>query len=367
MFDFIPVHLYTDVFNYLVLLLICGAYIGLQKNGPILGSPQKIFSSVFLMLTISIYMGLRQNSAYFGDTVNYAAKFHLIQSNLTLRQAELGKEWIFEGLMVFFAKYSNLQMFFLSCAIIYMSTLWLAMYRFFGNRCYIPFLVAMSMFTFWAYGVNGIRNGMAASITMLALSFRPRYIVMACLSVIALGIHQSLMLTLAAAALAWKITNPKIYLAGWLGMIVISSVGGDAAANFLLSTGIIEDERLGGYLTNTEYSHQFSSLGFRWDFLMYSAMPVAVGYYFIFKRNYTDTIYIWLFNIYLTVNAFWILVINAQFSNRFAQISWFIMPIVLIYPFIKYDLGNKQARITANAIIVFYLFTFYSAILLTWI
>ncbi len=319
-----------------------------------------------LMLIIAVYMGLRPISGvYFGDTSNYAWSFSRMQANLTPLQWEdpASGEWFFGSWMKLFATYSDVHMFFLSCAVVYMSTLWYAMVRFFGNKCYIPFLVAMSMFTFWSYGVNGIRNGLASSIVILALSFRPRFYITAVLCFIALGIHKSLTLTIGAATLAYFVRNPKIYLSGWFLSILISAIGGNALANSLMSSGFIENDRFEGYLSKTPSAESFSSTGFRWDFLLYSAMPVVVGYYFIFKRKYDDTIYTWLFNIYLTANAFWIIVIQASFSNRFAQISWFIMPLVLIYPYIKGNWGDNHSRMTANAIVIFYLFTFYSHIL----
>ena len=40
--------------------------------------------------------------------------------------------------------------------------------------------------------------------------------------------------------------------------------------------------------------------------------------------------------IYLTANAFWILVIRSSFSNRFAYLSWFLMAIIIFYPFFKH-------------------------------
>ncbi|MGL5894200.1 MAG: EpsG family protein, partial [Bacteroidales bacterium] len=60
-------------------------------------------------------------------------------------------------------------------------------------------------------------------------------------------------------------------------------------------------------------------------------------------------------------NGFWILVIRASFSNRFAQISWFIMPLVLIYPFYKHLFWSEreQSKKIWMSLIIFYLFTFY--------
>lgn len=131
----------------------------------------------------------------------------------------------------------------------------------------------------------------------------------------------------------------------------------------MINLGLGNDDRFQNYLTSTEFTHQFSRTGFRWDFLLYSALPVAVGYYFIFRRQYKDQFYIWLFNIYLITNSFWILVIRAEFSNRFAQLSWFIMPLVLIYPFFKKQFWIDQEQKIGMAILIFYAFTFYSNIL----
>ena len=52
-------------------------------------------------------------------------------------------------------------------------------------------------------------------------------------------------------------------------------------------------------------------------------------------------------------NAFWIMVIRAEFSNRFAYLSWFLYPIVLAYPLLKLKIwpktqGNKTAVIMAG-------------------
>ena len=47
------------------------------------------------------------------------------------------------------------------------------------------------------------------------------------------------------------------------------------------------DNRFSGYLTGDNMVGEIvqMSMTFRWDFLLYSAMGVAVGYYFIFRRN----------------------------------------------------------------------------------
>ena len=132
-------------------------------------------------------------------------------------------------------------------------------------------------------------------------------------------------------------------------------------ANFIS----IGDERFSNYLTGDAMIGEViqMSMTFRWDFLLYSAMGVFVGYYFIFRRNFKDEYYHWIYNTFLVTNAFWVLVIRAAYSNRFAQISWFIMPIVLIYPFLKQRFWQNHERMLGLALLVFYAFAFYFNIL----
>lgn len=366
MIDFIPLSIYTPIFNYLILFLIM--LTALQAySGNILNQDAIRTSHVWgILLTVLliVYMGLRPVSGYyFGDTINYAASFYKLQATQTIQEFTINNEWLFSYLINWFAKNSSIHLFFLFCASVYIGTLWLATRRIFGNYYYIPLLVILSMFTFWSYGVNGIRNGMASSIIILAMSYRKNIPVMALLCFLALGIHKSLILTIAAGSLAWLMSNPERYLQIWFVSIFASAAVGNKISGLMINLGLGNDDRFQNYLTSTEFTHQFSRTGFRWDFLLYSALPVAVGYYFIFRRQYKDQFYIWLFNIYLITNSFWILVIRAEFSNRFAQLSWFIMPLVLIYPFFKKQFWIDQEQKIGMAILIFYAFTFYSNIL----
>lgn len=365
MIDFIPLNLYTDVFNYLVLFLVILAAVE-GFTGSIFKSEVKTVNNAFgviILVLLILYMGLRPISYHFGDTVNYANSFFRLQINAGQFQIVSDGEWIFNSLMLWFATYSNVHTFFLFCAFVYIGALWWALVRIFKDDFFIPLIVVISMFTFWSYGVNGIRNGMASSLIILAMTYRQKIPVAVILAVIALGIHKSMTLTVGAAVLAMFVKNPKLYLMGWFAAILVSLATGNLVADFFSNSGLIGDDRFAAYLNGEDYQDKFSRTGFRWDFLLYSAIPVAVGSYFIFKRKYNDKFYAWLFNIYLTTNAFWVLVIRANFSNRFAQISWFVMPLVLIYPFFMKKFWNDQETKIGWAVMIFYLYTFYNDIL----
>lgn len=47
-----------------------------------------------------------------------------------------------------------------------------------------------------------------------------------------------------------------------------------------------------------------------------------------------------ILNLYLCTNAVWCLCMYASYCNRIAYLSWFMYPIVLIYPLLKEDLSG---------------------------
>ena len=101
------------------------------------------------------------------------------------------------------------------------------------------------------------------------------------------------------------------------------------------------DETGQEYLTTTDGSGFGGAGGFRIDFLLYSAAPIFLGYKIIIKdRLSVSKMYKTIFNMYLCTNAVWCLCMYASYCNRIAYLSWFMYPIVLIYPLLKEDLSG---------------------------
>ena len=108
----------------------------------------------------------------------------------------------------------------------------------------------------------------------------------------------------------------------------------------------MSDSTGAGYLAGgTNDDVQMDQGGFRLDFIAYSAMPVLVGYYAIYKKKmHLSRFYSCLLNTYLCTNGVWMLCMYAQFTNRIAYLSWFLYPIVLIYPFLNEDWGPTRYK-----------------------
>lgn len=365
MFDFISTTQYAHCFDVAILILVLFAFF-LCQRGIILNREVVNINAAWgfvLAVLIILYIGLRPISANFGDTMNYAQGFNNL-SNTPFKWTWTG-DFLFYNMMQWFSKFTTVHGFFLFCAFLYVGPLWLAMRRLFSSYYFIPFLVILCMFSFWQYGVNGIRNGIASSFFILALSYINRLPVAVLLCLIAIGFHKSMGIIIAAAALTWFVDNSYIYLFLWLISIPISYLFGNRIQVYLATFSFLGegDERLSQYMLYSEQDMisegAFVDMSFHWDYILYSLMAVSVGYYFIFRRNFKEEYYSWLYNTFLIANAFWILIIRAAYSNRFAQISWFIMPIVLIYPFMKKRFWINHEKMLGYALLAFYAFAFY--------
>ena len=173
----------------------------------------------------------------------------------------------------------------------------------------------------------------------------------------ALLFHKTLFLPILAYLATYFYNNPKFYFKGWLMCIPLSLVLGGVWISLFSSLGFADD-RLSGYLSSSSEEGTFSATGFRWDFLFHSAFAVFAGWYFVVKRGFSDALYNRLLNTYLICNGFWVLVIRANFSNRFAYLSWFMMAIVIIYPLLKKNFFKNQHALLGNIILAYFSFTY---------
>jgi hypothetical protein len=204
----------------------------------------------------------------------------------------------------------------------------------------------MGAFSFFTYSVNGMRNGMACSLIIAAMAFltgsKKDKLVAFLLCFLAFNCHRSVALPILCMVVALYLKNIRCVMLFWLGSIALSLVAGGTIESFF--TGLGFDDRMNGYSTNHDADGMFSSTGFRSDFLLYSAMPIVFGYYVLVKKGISDRIYTFLLTTYILCNSFWIMVIRASFSNRFAYLSWFLYAIVIAYPCLKLPIWKDQGR-----------------------
>ena len=362
--EFIAYYYYSTVYFFFFLLLCWLTtlyYLG-SNTQKILHSKGSASQPVAVLVTIlvSFYIGLRQPWARdFGDSWGYWGHFNHATEYMPIN---LRTEWLWHNLG-YFCKSTlgmNSHEFFVLVALMYFGGMLICTAILMRNNLWIVMLMFFTAFQTYTYSVNGIRNGLACSFVLVGIAIfaydKTKVILGTIFMLLALCIHRSTMLpSVMALGSLYFIKDTKLALRLWYASIALSIVAGPAFEAFFASLGF--DDRFSAYQMG-QYSEGrasgFSRMGFRWDFLLYSSFPVIMIWYVTQYRKFTSREFSLLANTYLLCNAFWILVIRASYSNRFAYLSWFIYPAVMAYPLMRMNLWKDQDRKTS---IIFFLYT----------
>ncbi len=359
MIDFIPLSDYA-LYHFQFILLM--TFVAFFHTLVLTGYETKAFAynniaSKVILLLMLCYVGLRPISGrYFADMATYAQTFYQFKNGMPINpEGDVG----FEIFLKFCSQIMSVEFFFLVCATIYILPLYLASKRWFPNYYIFSFILLLGSFSFWPYGTNGIRNGMATSLFVLGLSYvyknNVKMILFLLLSVV---FHKSMMLPISALIATFFLKDTSKYFIFWILSIFISLTMGSVIIQLFASLGF-GDDRLTAYLSGQASAGKFSSTGFRYDFLVYSAAPLGLAYFYVIKKGFQDKIYQHILHTYIVCNAFWIMVIRANFSNRFAYLSWFLMAFVVGYPLFKALFWKDQFKKIGIVLLVYYGFTYF--------
>ena len=341
--------LYAPIYMYSVVILTL-IYLSTIKTdvAAIIKGNKTALLALLLALAYTWFLGTRPGGVAFGDSYLYRHLFYIVNSGQVTGGME--EEGVYRWLMLFCGKFTDHRGFFLVCEAIYIIPMWMACRRLMPNNVLGALLFVIGAFSFYGYAVNGIRNGMATSLMLLAFTYifgkKRDFIIGIVISIVAINIHRTAALPLGMALLSkFAIRDFRWAYMFWIASIVISLVAGGAVTGIFEAMGF--DDRMTKYASNNTAMDmsQFSHTGFRWDFLLYSAMPIVLGYFVVIKQGVRDKTYMMLLNTYTLANAFWVMVIRAAFSNRFAYLSWFMYPIVLAYPLFRLEIWKNQGTV----------------------
>lgn len=370
--SFIPGEAYKYI--YIILTFILVVVRSSAKTGGLIrpeNPKDGYLKAVLLGLFFIVFFGLRPTEGRaMADTSGYASVYHM-QENLPVHiDWENGREILWNFICDSMASVGlPVGAWFSVVAAIYvMFNIW-GIKRIFPYHIYTVFLFYVAFFLFYSGGINGIRNADAYSVVFFALSlcYEPKfknYLLMGILCLLAYQIHSSVIITIVSfLASFFLVRRTNIAVLIW-GMAIIVALGTGSLLAQYAST-FTDDGRAAKYLeyaNDTEMMRTgFSHTGFRWDFLIFSALPIAEGWYVTVKRGIKDRFYQLLLNTYILANAVWIIFIYAAFSNRFAMLSWCIYPYVLCYPLLKFSLwpNSVQRQRTALALWTMLIFSLY--------
>lgn len=316
-------------------------------------------NALLLAFCTSIFIGLRPIHKVFVDMPQYLGRYLNWSGPFTFTFDT--ENFIYDNLMNWLASiHFEPVLFYILISTIYFMCTYLACKRLFPNNTLAAFLVFLAAFSTFSYGTNGIKAGSAAAVFLVALSYRSNLMICALLMCASWGFHHSMILPITAFVISLVFKNPKYYFYGW-GFCLLMAVFHVSAFQELFAG--FADEKGRSYLDETGFDSSTFVTGFRPDFILYSAMPVVVGYIAKFKKGIQSEMYDVLLYTYMTTNAVWMLCMQAAFTNRIAYLSWLMYPIVLIYPFLQGNWGPNRYNAFAKVMAYHLSFTLFMSLI----
>ncbi len=373
LFDFIPASFYSPIYFiglYSLCILICLRYSSSTSNLNIArNNPTSQSLALFFTIFLIFFIGLRPISGkYFTDMGLYAHTYNVIYDGFYGGTNDSRGEWLFYYLGNTCKRLGLIDReFFLVIAAFYFGLMAVTCWRLMRQNVFVALLFCFISFSCYSFGTNGIRNGLAASVLMLAITCLNRekngQVYISLLLIFAsVSIHKAMFLPGLCAIISYYwIKEPKSAIGFWIASIFISAVAGNYVTEFLVNLGF--DDRMESYANLDDFGEVQESVnvkaGFRIDFIIYSIMPILMAWYVTVKRNFKDQMYNVIATTYILSNAFWVMVIRSEQSNRFAYLSWFLYPIVIAYPLLRMNIWEDQDKKLAIILFLYSSFTFF--------
>lgn len=228
----------------------------------------------------------------------------------------------------------NVYLYFTITALLYCgSYLYFGKVIFGGKKAFTFIVLATGLLGFASYGCNTLRQGLALSSFLVAFALKKRNI-QYLLFLISITLHISLVLLIGSCFITSKFDNTKKYISVWIICFILSALGFNLISYFSSLGGA--DYRFIEYSLGAESARDsIFSVGFRLDFILYSLIPLIYASYLKYKCKIIDVFYNRVLNLYICVNSIWLLIIRLPYTDRFAYLSWFLIPILLYYPYSK--------------------------------
>lgn len=223
--------------------------------------------------------------------------------------------------------------FFFIAALLYVGLYFGFLTRYFKGNSWIVLIASFLFINYFLYGVNTIRGGIALSFCLYGIARgRKLWVRIACL-IFSILMHKSTILIILIYLATIKVKNFKPFLCFWFVMLILQLSG-------VFELGIFKSILIN--FDDTSYYTQYLGdntrgykVGLRWDFIIYSAIPIIVAFFYKIKKKFSDQNYAQILNIYLGVNAVWMMFVRMPSTDRIAYLSWIFFPFLILYPLLS--------------------------------
>lgn len=322
-------------FIYLLIVTICtlSCYNRYKYAGP--GNITDNSRNAFVLaIMLALFIGMRPIYSGFHDTVGYAEYYNLIKGYPFVFSIKT-QNILFDNILAWMASNGlSVNFWFTFCALIYFLCRYWSCKKMFPNNAWAAYLMFLAAFITFASSVNGFKAGAAASLFCVAIAYKEdkRWWIMLLFLALSYGFHHSMHVCIAAFVVCSLYKNTKVYYAFWIFAFICAIAH---VSYFQIFFAGLTDESGAGYLLADEDIGWHT--GMRYDFVLYSAMPLICGWYIKFKKKLEIAGYDFILNLYVLLNGLWMLCMYANFTNRIAALSWFMYALVLAYPFLHGD------------------------------
>ncbi len=249
----------------------------------------------------------------------------------------------------------NVDFFFFLTAFIYVSSFYIIAKRYFPDKT-LGYYIIMSTgcLGFLNYGTNVIRAGVALSLLLITISWDKIKIFRIIFVIFALSFQKSVAIPIMAFFVATNIKNIRWALSSWCVCFILSASDLDLGPIFE-NFGFV-DERVDKYIGSMDSEEDSNyKKGFRLDFVIYSVVPILISLFYIWKKKINDRFYNRIVGTYLWANSVWLLAIRMAYTDRLAYLSWFLIPLLTLYPIFNYQHRFKRPQRLALFIIYMFL------------
>ena len=359
----IPAQSYYTIYLILVTIITLITYFKYDKRNGNITYPlnkRKKDGTFILAILMVLFIGYRPANFVFVDMMNYITFYHaLYEGNVFVFDKE-AENLIFDNYLAWVgSKYLGTSFFFVSIAAIYFICTYIACRRMFPRDTLAAYLVFLAAFSTFSYGTNGIKAGAAAAIFLMALSYRDNLKICIPLIIASWGFHHSMIMPIIAFILTFIYKNSKVYFVAWFLCLLIA-IFHITFFQQLFADILSDSGNSGANYLNEQNDDWGGRIGFRIDFVIYSTMPILVGYWAVYRKKLQlSKLYTCLLNLYMALNGTWLLCMYANFTNRIAYLSWFLYPIVLIYPYLNENWGPSRYKTFSRVMLAHLGFTLF--------
>lgn len=348
----IPDVYYQDY--YLLIVALATLVIGLRyAHYSTLELQQTRASSVKITISFTVliilFIGLRPQSEMFPDMMGYITSVE--NEWWSLEEIRWDTNYLFVPLMFFLQTMkASGEVIMLVLASIYFGALLIAMNKLFPKHRLLAMIVYCGAFMTFSNATNGMKAGCATAFFICAIAYFESKPLFALFLFLSLGFHHAAQLLVVVYMLCYVYNNYRFYLVIWLICLILAilhityfqmlfgSWTDDHGAEYLLIEATSRDSGFGG------------KVGFRYDFVLYSVVPMLLGYYSVYKKNIRSKHYLFMLNVYTMTNAIWMLCMYASYTNRIAALGWGLYSILILYPVLQEQWHKKQNTIIQIAI-----------------